>query len=269
MTPEEGPEGPAPTQSRQLQELCALYVLGALDTAEATNLEARLRAEDADVVREVTAWREIVEHLPYALQPVVPDPAVRARLMRRMQDSAPTVASPARWRRRQPLWPWLPRAVAAILILSLSWTVYDVRRQVSRLEAELQRLHSMAAERQQVLLLLASPQVTIVSLTGSAHAPQAGARVLWDTQHREWTVITRNLPPLPPGKAYQLWFLTPGAPQPSRTFHPQNGYGMIQVPLPPEQTRVTGAAVSVEPEQGVTQPTGDIVLVGTFSSEGQ
>jgi anti-sigma-K factor RskA len=257
MTPEE------------LQELCALYVLGALDAAEATSLAARLRAGDADVVREVTAVREIVEHLPYALQPVVPDPAVRARLMQRIQDSAPTVVPPARWQRRHRLWLWLPRVAAAILILSLSWMVYDARRQVSGLEAEIQRLHSTAAERQHLLLLLASPQVTIVSLTGSAHAPQAGARVLWDTQRREWTVITRNLPPLPPGKAYQLWFLTPGAPQPSRTFHPQNGYGMIQVPLPPEQTRVAGAAVSVEPEQGVAQPTGDIVLVGTFSQQAQ
>ena len=257
MTPEE------------LQELCALYVLGALDAAEASSLEARLRAGDADVVREVTMAREIVEHLPYALQPVVPDPAVRARLMQRIQDSAPTVAPAARWRRRHRLWLWLPRVAAAMLILALSWMVYDARLEVSSLEAEIQRLHSTAAERHQLLLLLASPQVTIVSLAGSAHAPQAGARVLWDTQRREWTVITRNLPPLPPGKAYQLWFLTPSAPQPSRTFHPQNGYGMIQVPLPPEQTRLAGAAVSVEPEQGVTQPTGEIVLVGTFSSESQ
>jgi anti-sigma-K factor RskA len=269
MTPEEGPSGPAPTQSHQLQELCALYVLGALDAAEAASLEARLRAGDADVVREVSVARAVVEHLPYALQPVVPDPAVRARLMRRLQDSSPTVAPPARWRRRQRLWLWLPRVAAAILILALSWMVYDGRRQVRSLEAEIQRLHSTAAERQQLLLLLASPQVMIVSLAGSAHAPQAGARVLWDTQHREWTVITHNLPPLPPGKAYQLWFLTAGAPQPSRTFHPQNGAGLIQVPLPPEQTRVAGAAVSVEPEQGVAQPTGDIVLVGTFSREGQ
>ena len=59
------------------------------------------------------------------------------------------------------------------------------------------------------------------------------------------------------------------APQPSRTFHPQNGYGMIHVPLPSEQIRVAGAAVSVEPEQGVAQPTGDIVLVGTFSQQAQ
>src|SRR5262249_42555503 len=224
---------------------------------------------DADVVREVTALREVVEHLPYALQPVMPDPAVRARLMRRLQDSTPTVVPLARWRRHQRLWVWLPRVVAAMLILSLSWMVYDARRQVSGLKAEIQRLHSTAAERQQLLLLLASPQVTIVSLAGSAQAPQAGARVLWDTQHREWTVITRNLPPLPPGKAYQLWFLTPGAPQPSRTFHPQNGYGLVQVSLPPAQTQVAGAAVSVEPEQGVTQPTGAIVLVGTFGKEGQ
>jgi len=189
--------------------------------------------------------------------------------MRRIQDSSATVAPPARGRRRQRFWLWLPRVAAAILILSLSWMVYDVRHQVRNLEAELQRLHSTAAERQQLLLLLASPQVTIVSLTGSEHAPQAGARVLWDTQHRQWTVVTHNLPPLPPGKAYQLWFLTPGAPQPSRTFHPQNGYGLVQVSLPPAQTQVAGAAVSVEPEQGVTQPTGAIVLVGTFGKEGQ
>src|SRR5262245_2707523 len=100
MTPEE------------LQELCALYVLGALDAAEATSLEARLRAGDAEVVHEVTMLREIVEHLPYALPPVVPDPAVRARLMRRIQDSSATVAPPARGRRRQRFWLWLPRVAA-------------------------------------------------------------------------------------------------------------------------------------------------------------
>ena len=74
MTPEE------------LQELCALYVLGALEPQDAATLEARLQAGDPDIVREVAACRRMVELLPHALPSRPPHPAVRARLMARTAD---------------------------------------------------------------------------------------------------------------------------------------------------------------------------------------
>ncbi len=55
MTPEE------------LQEICALYVLGALEPQEAAALEARLQAGEPDVVRTITELRDVVQVLPHAL----------------------------------------------------------------------------------------------------------------------------------------------------------------------------------------------------------
>jgi len=261
MTPEE------------LQELCALYVLGVLEPQAAADLEARLRAGDPDVVRAVGVFREVVELLPYALTPLSPNPAVRAQLMARIHTTLPeetqvprtaTASQGLLARFRTPLL-WLPTAAAALLALMLGWSVYGLRRQVAGLEANLQQLRSVAGDHERLLALLTSPTVQIVTLTGTEHAPDAGARLLWDTQRGEWTVIAHNLPTLPSGKAYQLWLLTAGAPIPAGTFHlDPHRRGIIQTKLPPSRENIAGAAVSLEPEGGVPLPTGQIVLAAKF-----
>jgi anti-sigma-K factor RskA len=257
--------------SEELQELCSLYVLGALEPQEAAAIEARLQAGDPDAVREVTVLREVVALLPYALPPVPPDPAVRTRLMTQLQAALPTsqaqrTRAPRRsfgWLRVLPV--WLPTAVAALLVLLFGWLVYGLRLQVTNLETEVQQLRGVAGEHERLLALLALPDVKIVTLAGTEHAPRAGARLLWDAKREEWTVISHDLPSLPPGKTYQLWFLTSEGAIPSGTFQPDpHSRGIIQTKLPPGRADIAGAAVSLEPAGGVLQPTGNIVLAGNF-----
>src|SRR5262249_41730171 len=105
--------------------------------------------------------------------------------------------------------------------------------QVTALKTEVQQLRGVAGEHARLLALLSLSDVQIVTLAGTEHAPKAGARLLWDTKHEEGTVISHDLPPLPPGKVYQLWFLTSGAPIPSGTFQPDSHrWGIIQAKLP-------------------------------------
>ena len=258
MTPEE------------LQELCALYVLGTLSPQEAATIETRLQAGDPEVVREVHAFRAVVDLLPHALPPVAPNPAVRARLMTRLQDSlaathgvheATAPRSFFAWLARPLV--WFPATVMVLLVCLLGWLTYDLRHQVIVLEAEVRQLRQAASERERLFALLTVPEIKIVTLAGTEHAPGAGARLLWDTQRGEWTVILHDLPTLPAKKTYQLWFLTAAGALPSGTFHPDfRQRGIIQATLPPEGPDIAGAAVSIEPEGGVTQPTGNIVLVG-------
>jgi anti-sigma-K factor RskA len=152
-----------------------------------------------------------------------------------------------------------------LLVLISGWLVYDLRLQVTTLETQVQQLRGVAGAHERLLTLLTLPEVKIVTLAGTEHAPKAGARLLWDAQREEWTVISHDLPPLPPGKAYQLWFLTSGAPVPSGTFQPDlHSRGIIQAKLPPHRADIAGAAVSLEPAGGVLQPTGNIVLAGKF-----
>jgi anti-sigma-K factor RskA len=256
----------------ELQELCALYVLGALEPQATADLEARLRAGDPDVLREVRACHDVSTLLPYALPPLAPHPNVRAQLMARVQTTmteaqvatSTNISQDFLARFRRPLL-WLPAAAVAVLALVFGWFVSDLRRQVTDLGVRIQQLRGVAADHERLLTLLASSSVQIVTLTGTEHAPASGARLLWDTQHAAWTMIAHNLPPLPAGKAYQLWLLTPGAPIPSGTFHlDADRRGIIQTPLPTGRVDITGAAVSLEPEGGVSQPTGQIVLATTF-----
>jgi anti-sigma-K factor RskA len=156
--------------------------------------------------------------------------------------------------------------VAAGLALTFGWVVSDLRQQVTALGARVQQLRGVAAEHQRLLALLTLPEVKIVVLTGTPQAPNAGARLFWDTKRGEWTVILHDLPPLPPGKVYQLWFLTAGSPIPSSTFQPDlYSRGVVQAQLPRGRADIAGAAVSLEPEGGVPQPTGQIILAGQFS----
>jgi anti-sigma-K factor RskA len=253
----------------ELQELCALYVLGILEPQAAADLEARLRAGDVEVVREMEAFRKVVELLPYALPPLPPDPAVRAQLMARVQTALQEPRrdpTPRRFlaRFRTPL-AWLPTAAAVLLAVTSVWFVYDLRQQVTALETKVRQLRSVAGDHERLLTLLTSPSVKMVTLAGTANAPGAGARLLWDTQRGEWTVLAHNLPILPSGKAYQLWFLTAGDPIPSDTFHlDARRRGIVWTQLPTGRVDIAGAAVTLEPEGGVSQPTGPMVLAAKF-----
>jgi hypothetical protein len=158
---------------------------------------------------------------------------------------------------------WLPAAVMLVLVCTLGWLAYDLRQQVRMLQAEVQQLQRAAGERERLLALLTGPQVQIVTLAGTAHPPDAGGRLLWDTQRGEWFVVSHDLPALPVAKTYQLWFLTAAGALPSRAFHPDaQQWAILQVHLPPGHSDIVGAAVSVEPQGGGAQPTGNIVLVG-------
>lgn len=252
------------------QELCALYVLGALEPEEMATVDAHLQAGDPEVVREVAVFRATVALLPHALPPVSPNPAVRTRLMARLQAAQPVPDVPRvspvrrtlRDRLKTPL-VWLPAVAAVLLALLLGRQTAVSRRQIAELEAKAQNLRQIAAEHERLVSLLSLPNVHIVMLSGTEQAAQASARLLWDTKQGEWTVITHELPPLPPGKVYQLWFLTPERPLPSDTFRPDSrGRGVVQTKLPSGAITLAGAAVSLEPEGGSTQPTGSIVLIG-------
>jgi hypothetical protein len=95
----------------------------------------------------------------------------------------------------------------------------ETSRTVTQREAELNQLHAQMArmeketaelrlelmQRDEMLAFLKSAHVTVVSLAGSGSAKQAGALLLYDRQTNKAFLYAYNMPPLPPGKTYQLW----------------------------------------------------------------
>jgi hypothetical protein len=122
---------------------------------------------------------------------------------------------------------------------------------------------------EQKLAFLQARTVQLVNLKATAAGAEAAGRILWDQERRAWLFFAFHLPPPPPDKDYQLWFLVKGdgAPQPvsaGLATPLPTGDLEAQVSLPQGLPEVAGAAVTLEPKGGVEKPTSQPVLVGTI-----
>jgi len=110
--------------------------------------------------------------------------------------------------------------------------------------------------------MLEAQNLTLVSLPGERPG-MANGRVLYDVSNRRWHVRVFDMQPLPPGKTYELWFITPDQQKlPAGTFDVDaKGNGSIMVSVP-AGVKVALAAVTDEPAGGVQIPTGSVHLAG-------
>jgi len=108
-----------------------------------------------------------------------------------------------------------------------------------------------------------SHDLQTVSLTSQTQ-PKARGQVLWDRQTGQWRLAVFNLAPPAPGREYELWFITPdGQKIPSKTFNVDDkGQAMLMVEVPKDIGPIALTAITDEPAGGVSQPTGQIHLVG-------
>ena len=110
--------------------------------------------------------------------------------------------------------------------------------------------------------LLTAPDVKRVDLRGQSVAPQAGARAFW-SRSRGVYFVASNLPPLPAGKEYQLWFVTTPGPVSVSVFRPdQRGDAALIGTVRAGMGEPNAMAVTLEPAGGLPAPTGAFYLVG-------
>jgi anti-sigma-K factor RskA len=85
--------------------------------------------------------------------------------------------------------------------------------------------------------------------------------ILTDAVSRRWLVRCEGLAPNETDETYQLWFLTDQGPRaaglmPMMTSDPMT----MTLAVPEDSVRVTGVAMSIEPRDGSTKPTGPVVF---------
>jgi anti-sigma-K factor RskA len=259
-------------------ELAPLAALGALDGGERGAFEAH--AGGCAACRgEHLAFAGVAARLPLALATVPPPPGLRARVL--AAASAPAREGAARQAGRLPLW----LAAAACAVLAVSSVVFREQRDAARdqalaterrieaLEAELRAAEAVRASLEQRLAeagrfreLVGHPESRLASLAGLPAAPQARARVVFNTGSREAVLLVAGLPPAPEGKAYEVWVIGRGAPAPAGVFHvDEQGAAVVRLPTVEETARVRTFAVTLEPAGGVRAPTGPMVLAGAVS----
>jgi anti-sigma-K factor RskA len=250
------------------------YALDALNAQEAREIEAYIK-EHRDLRDELDDWRETASLLAYAAPIAEPSSAVRERLFENIRSQKqsssveeikpvsnvipfPTKQTQRRWNTIQ-LITALAASVAIVLLSVLLWTTLQNNRanesQIAELKNRLNETQKRIEEQNRDIALLTSADSNIVALKGLGTAPNAVARLAYDRKTGNAVLIAENLPSIPAGKAYQIWYIT-DKPTPGKTFKPDaSGKATLRDLIPSGSLQASVFAVTIEDEKGATSPT--------------
>ena len=259
--------------TEEAQQLIPLYALGVLDATETREVEGYLRRASRDEQREASEFREIAALLAYALPAVAVPARLRDQLLARVNESAPAAEPSSNVLAFKPkavvapprAWPqWLAAAAALVMTMGAAYFYWQNQELKQENLALAQQVVAVKAEQQAQIEQVLAPLNRILTIKGQAAAPQASAKVVWDTQQQRWLLQVYDLPAPPADKDYQLWYVTKDAKLSAAVFRPDaRGRTTLQLQLPPNVNAETLAAtaVTLEPKGGVPQPTGQFYLL--------
>jgi anti-sigma-K factor RskA len=273
------------------EELASLQALGLLAEDERAELAA-LVAADPDAAADVRALAGTVAALGASVPQVDPPAALRARVLASVTSTAPAPAVDGRTRtnvapfrrdesgRSQPAFAWLAAAASLVAALGVGAWAWQLQNRLRELDARLAAAQEEVVTLQRTLgaaqgetkllraqaTVLAAPDVLRVDLAGQPAAPAATARAWWSRQ-RGMVFTAAALPPLPANRSYQVCVIADQRPPISAGVMNVADLGrdggalqFFQTPADIPTPKIV--AVTLEPEGGVPQPTGDKVLVG-------
>ena len=138
-----------------------------------------------------------------------------------------------------------------------------LRERIANLDAATSR--QLAEELRGRADTLAALDVTSVDLEGQPGAENAVGRAFLSTS-RGVVIAASNMPPLPPGQTYQVWFVLPEDPV-SVGFARVDAAGRLFESLDSasDTAQLIAVAVTMEPEGGVETPSGNVLLLGRMS----
>lgn len=286
-----------------IEELLPFYALGALTDEERGQVEAYLR-KHPEVRAQLEEMEIAASALPYGVSPVEPSERPKQTLMARIEADQRARSSIQREESRSRpsrAWNWLMRiqpsfiSVLSLLVAAIAMTLmFASNREVSRLRREVAELrNTLIAQTTRVeqlnnaLIAQANrleqlnsqlgevnaklPQVTPSALKtfvigGTEVQPDAHGQLIADPNSQSAVLVVSGLAPLPSGKIYQIWLIEGSTPK-SAGLLQVDALGQGVSVLTPEEKIATFDAVgiSIEPEEGSQQPTGDIVMLGEFN----
>ncbi len=105
--------------------------------------------------------------------------------------------------------------------------------------------------------------MAVINLVSLDPTLKAVGRILWQTTENNIIFVSSNLPQTPEGKTYQMWLIADGTPKSVGIFDVKVGEEtIVDLGKISEIENIKTFAVTLEPEGGVTQPTGQMYLAG-------
>lgn len=245
-----------------IMDLLAAHALGVLEPDEIARLSLLL-AERPELRADLAELRATADMLPYGLPEATPPPDLRQRALDRATGRAPAraAAKGAGIAGRARAWVGVLGSLAALALVAavIGWVQFlgaagnagQLRAEIATSQSQLDQLRAQISTANKVLASLQS---------------EAGQAALLETNTGQ-TVFVAKLPPLPPGRVYQLWRIQgSNAPASAGLFTVnQQGFGQADIASAPP---LAGDIIAVtnEPVGGSAGPTSNPLISSTVNA---
>jgi hypothetical protein len=240
--------------------------LGPVNGRRAASLRVGSREDLEDAHR---AHKRSAVSRPWQIATGIATAAAAAMMLLALQQSAKLISNTSRFRQQ---------------IANLNGRVGEMKTQLAAADGQLALLNDELGNRVRLTHILLSPEGLRVELEGSTFlnrvllAPDAhvvhlrplrragGATGLITLSSRAGSAIveTSGLPPNPPDTAYELWWIVARrTPIRAAVFGAASeGDSVVLASLPPAGVRLMGSAITLEPANGGSLPSGPMYLNG-------
>jgi hypothetical protein len=235
----------------ELQPDYLLYALGTLEDPARSELREHLGSGCESCVAGVREARALVYSMGAALDGPAPPRRLRARILAAAGGGTAT----------RPSWVAVWVAATAAALIGVVLLVYQYRRFADDLalaRAELGRSSAQAASLREALNLIQAPETRVVTFGHGETEPPRG-RVF--VHPAGVVLVASHLPTPPQGKAYEMWVIRGGAPQPAGLFQSDRQGNAIHLYRPPAPLAPSDiVAVTLESAAGSSAPTSTPVI---------
>jgi anti-sigma-K factor RskA len=268
------------SHTNRFEELCAAYVLDALEPGERQEFEQMMADADQQQTKTYHSLQSAANNLALAIDPAEPPTDVKKQLMKRIRsdaaqsniDDSDTEKGTGNTYSRFSF----AMSIAAstiLLLISLAFIIYSItlHSKVNNQHTTITKLQNEVQKKQRMLSILGARTVDLVIMKGQKVNPAGYGKIIWDPKNQKALLQVANLPTVPANKDYQLWLIKNGKPIPAGVFDvngtSKNSFFAIQQLAKANQQNANAFAVTLEPKGGSPQPTGDMYLQGSVKKD--
>jgi DNA-directed RNA polymerase specialized sigma24 family protein len=152
---------------------------------------------------------------------------------------------------------------------SLSWQLNNLRSEVTAAQLQAESLHEEVDAQEKFDRLLMAPDVQLTRLQAAGLARGVSGLIAYSTGLHAAMVQALGLPASPPGKTYEVWWITrPGGAVKAGAILAQPGRAALApISMPPSGQRMILATVTLEPLGGAGKAAGPTYLKGAPDRE--
>lgn len=268
--------------SERFEELCAAYVLNALEADERSEFETLLEGASEEEMQLYYALQSAANQMAFTAPRVQPPEAVINQILKKVKSGAPAAEAaaasdpPTSGKDQGFSRAMLAMAASfALLLITLALVFYSFNLNtqlnnqeeiIANQQAQITELRNNVHRKEEMLSILEARTIDMIIMSGMEVNPDGYGKVIWDPEKQQALLQVANLPAVPAGKDYQLWLIKNNKPIPSGVFAvndpSKDSFFKIEHLADADKQSANAFAITLEPEGGVQQPTGKMYLLG-------